>query len=763
MSRYQVFDLETENHEVHRRFANPFSDKNWAVARGWKLQGDAKCSWTYHPKPDKTRLHIPKDVTLLVGHNIKFDLLYEWTNPDLIAFLKRGGRIWDTQYVEYLLEGQHPDYHMNKLEDLAVKYGGTKKLDAVKALWEMGVLTSQIDKDMLIDYLVGTEDEQRNAGDIGNTERVFLAQLKRVKKMGMGNMILARMDGLLCTTEMEFNGIKVDVQEAKRRMKILNQELSDAEKALEEYIPEMPKGLTFNWASNIHVSCLIFGGTIKYKRQAPYKNEEGEWVRKMNNEVWPLFKNTPVPPDKVELRDDGLYYLTNAKFPTGLQQDTFVSGKKKGSGKTKNMKVPGERKVKYQDFTHYLPGYTAPDAKWQGALTDGAGEPIYSTAAEVIEELGARDIPFLKTMAKRQSISKDLGTYYLRYDERKKDYVGMLTCVMPESHIIHHNLNHTSTVTSRLSSANPNLQNIPRGDTSEVKKMFISRFAHGRMLEADYSQLEVVVQGLLTQDENLCRDLRDRIDFHCKRVAAKFNIPYEEALYRCKDDSYEDHATWKKHRTGCKEFSFQRAYGAGAPAIAASTGLPLEDVLRLIEVEEEMYPGVSEFNNMVEHEVKRNAVPFKDAFRGMRTFRRGYWQAPTGTLYSFRSYDPLDWQREKGITDSFMPTEIKNYPTQGTAGEIVQVVLGKLFRHFRENDNYGGRALLNNTVHDCIWVDFDYDGDDEFQTQVATDIKRIMESVPEYLNELYGMDVPVPFPVEVEVGDNLYDKHVLHI
>ena len=90
-------------------------------------------------------------------------------------------------------------------------------------------------------------------------------------------------------------------------------------------------------------------------------------------------------------------------------------------------------------------------------------------------------------------------------------------------------LNHTSTVTTRLSSSNPNLQNLPRKDKSKVKRIFRSRAKGGLMLEADYSQLEVVVQGVLSKDKQLCQDLRDRIDFHCKRVGIKHNVSYEEA------------------------------------------------------------------------------------------------------------------------------------------------------------------------------------------------------------------------------------------
>ena len=741
---YKVFDLETENHKVNKRFASPFSDKNWIVARGWKNQGDTKCSWTYHPKPDGSRLMIEDHITLLVGHNIKFDLLYEWENPSLKAFFKRGGRIWDTQYAEYLLSGMHPDTHMNSMDDLAEKYGGRKKINAVKAMWEAGYLTSQIDKDMLIDYLVGTEDEGRDSGDIGNTEKIFLGQIKQAHAEKMIPMIQARMDGLCATTEMEFNGLKIDVPEAARRMKIMEKELNEADKELEAYIPELPDGLEFNWGSNHHKSALIFGGGVKYEKSAPYLDEKtGDWARYKAFEQWPLVNGEAVSPNEME----------------GKIQDTFTSGKNKGAPKFKKVEVQGEIKTKIQTFVFDLPGHTVPNPEWVGAHVDGHGQPIYATNDDVITELGTRDIPFLKAMAKRQSLAKDLGTYYVRYDMKKKDYTGMLTCVIPGIHIVHHELNHTSTVTSRLSSSNPNLQNIPRADTSEVKKMFISRFVGGMMMEADYSQLEVVVQGFLSGDKNLCQDLRDRIDFHCKRVANKFGCTYEEALYRCKSEDFVDHKEWKNKRTGVKEFSFQRAYGAGAAAIAASTGMSIDDVKDLIEAEDIMYPGVTEYNAKVEIEVKKNAKAFKDPIRGFRTFRRGYYTAPTGTKYTFRSYDPQKWQKEKGINDSFLPTELKNYPIQGTGGEIVQIILGKLWRHFVANDNYNGNALLCNTVHDCVWFDYH----PVVQDQLAIDVKTIMESVPEVLNELYGLDVPVPFPVEVEVGANMYDKKVLHV
>lgn len=740
---YMIWDLETENHETYKRFANPFDTVNWVMARGWKIQGDKKCSWSYHPKPDANITHIPEEITLLVGHNIKFDLHYEWNNPELISFLLRGGRIWDTQYAEYLINAQHDDSKMTSLDDLAPRYGGTKKLNAVKALWEGGKLTSEIDKDLLIDYLVGTKEENRDGGDIGNTEKIFLGQYKKAKKLGMTTMIMARMDGLLCTTDMEYNGLKIDIVEAKRKLKLMSDRLEVVEAELLQYIPEMPEEIEFNWGSPIHASALIFGGAIKYKKRMPYLNEDGTEVRKTETEVWYTHNGNPL------CREHGT---------STVEPDRYSSGKKKGELKTIKIKVPGEVKLRFTDRTFQLPGYTAPNKKWATKRTDSDGYPVYSVDSSVIEELGKRDIPFLKLLAERQSITKDLGTYYVKADGNKLS--GMLCYVMRDTHILHHRLNHALTVTTRLSSSDPNCQNIPDKGTSEVKKMFISRFGDdGVMMEVDYKQLEVVGQALLSGDTNLIKDLINNIDMHCRRVSSKFHITYEAALDWCKNEAHPDFKNGKAARRGCKEFSFQRAFGAGAAAIAEKTGMDIDEVKSLIEQEEIMYPGITAFNAAVESAVKKSAVPFIDHNWGGKAYRRGWWQSPTSTRYTWRSYDAPKFLRDKGINDSFKPTEMKNYPVQGTCAEIVQIILGILFRHFLKKRNYGGKAFLCNQVHDAVWADVHKSVRDE----VARDVKAIMESVPQVLNDLYGMEVNVPFPVEIEVGANLYSKQVINI
>lgn len=767
MARYMVFDLETETHHSYKRKANCFDDRNWILATGWKVQGDAQCSGKYHKEYTRdVSLHIPDDVTLLVGFNIKFDLLWLWHTEEMKAYFKRGGKIWCCQYAEYLLEGQKESAHMCAMNDLAPKYGGTRKIDAVKEMWEAGYKTSEIPEDLLMDYLIGSEQENRNGGDIRNTELIFIGQVHRMRQLGMEKAMALRMDGLLCTTEMEYNGIKVDVEEAERRLVILEKEYSEASATLATFVPVFPEGacectstqpLQFNWNSIYHKSALVFGGAIKYRVRIPKIGEDGKQLCTKNKVRRPLVNG-----EVVDIPEEDV-------SPLGLpEQDRFLSGKRKGDLKWKLVEVDGEPKWQWDERIFDFDGYVdKPDASWgtlngeswESSVTDARGDCLYKTGNLALEYLETLDVPFCKVMGKRAALHKEIGTYYRRIDPSTGEETGMLTCVMPNN-IIHHKLNHTSTVTSRLSSSDPNMQNIARGDKSEVKRMFVSRFGDaGMMIESDYSQLEVVVQGVLSQDPRLCEDLRNRVDFHCKRVALKYGVTYDEALYLCKDEDAPDHKMWKKRRTNCKVFSFQRAYGAGAKKISACTGMTEDDIKELIEKEDAEYSGVARFNDMILKAAEDSAQPFRDPQRGFRVFRRGQWFSPTGTMYSWRTWDAPAFMKRRGVTDTFSPPELKNYPVQGTGGEIVQAILGKLFRHFVSTSNYGGKAYLVNTVHDCIWVDCHKD----VLKECMADVQRIMESVPEVFNSLFPeMNITVPFPVSVEIGNNMLDLHEPH-
>lgn len=739
---YLIFDSETQIHKKYKRTANPFIKENFVVSRGWKKQGDNNASCKFFTATDKDNwLVIDEDVTVLVGHNIKFDLLYEMTagNPYLKAFYKRGGSIWCTQYAEYLLNSMQRKYHMNSMDSIIESYGGRKKIDGMKALWEAGIQTADIDPDMVKDYLIGTEAENRNSGDIGNTELIFLGQLKSAQEMDMLTSIKLRMDGLAATTEMEFNGLKICTQTAREDLIRLNKELITVSKELYNYTSDIPEKVGFKWSSGVCKSAIIFGGSIRYREQDTYLDDKtGKLARFKAVEKWPLVNGVAVAPNEL-----------------GNQlQDKFLSGKNKGALRFKNVSVQGELKTKYQDRYYILDGYVNPNSVDVDKTknTDGAGNPLYSTDSATIIMLGENsDVPFLKALSNKTRLDKEIGTYYVTTDSTGNTK-GMLTCVNGENNILNHMLNHTSTVTSRLSSSNPNAQNIPKSP-SRVKAMFISRFPNGKIGEIDYSQLEVVGQGVLTNDKQLIEDLNNKIDFHCKRVSVTYDIPYADALEWCKNDKHPKFPEWSKKRQEAKVFSFQSAYGAGAKTISASTGLSIEAVEALIAAEAKLYPGVVKFHADVTEEIIATSEGFRDPLMGYRPFRRGTYRSITGTTYSFRSYDAPDFLRKKGILDTFSPPEVKNYPTQGFSGELVQIVLGKLWRHFVKMDNYNGKALLINTVHDSVI--FDVDGD--IAEEVLNVAKIIMEGIPTYLKQHFDIDCPVNFPCDVDAGDNWLD------
>jgi DNA polymerase-1 len=329
----------------------------------------------------------------------------------------------------------------------------------------------------------------------------------------------------------------------------------------------------------------------------------------------------------------------------------------------------------------------------------------------------------------------------------------MLTLVGQDQRI-HHKLNHCSTVTSRLSSSDPNLQNIPRGDKSLAKRMFVSRFgSEGRLIEIDYSQLEVIVQGVLTKDEQLCQDIRDGVDFHVKRLAAVDGRSYSVLhSLRLSGDSAVNAA-----RTKIKSFTFARAYGAGPTSIAADTGMPIQQVKDLIKAEDNLYPGVGLFDASVERAIKKSRALADGEFLFFDTAKHpvhtGEWFSPTGTRYVWSTHESMDFMKDQGVLTSFSPTERKNWPVQGFGGEIVQTMIGKLWRWFNQSGNFGNRAFLTNTVHDCVLIDCQK----EMVDFIVPTAKRILEAVPFYFKHDFGLDIDVPFPCSVEVGPNWYE------
>lgn len=781
---YASFDLETTIRLLLKRKASPFYNSNRIVAIGFKRKGDAKNTGSYFKvgkdidgnyvggAPDGWMEELFRDMKFVAGFNIKFDILHgicqgPRNRMAWIEFIDRGGMVWDGQLAEYLIQGMMQESHMLSMDEVAPRYGGNLKDDAVKSLWAANVDTCDISQNLLMDYLLGTDDPG-DVGDIGNTEKIFLGQVSALRARGGLNSALLNMGALCFTIEAEYNGMYVDKAWALEHAAKLEAELAQATEELTTFIPELPAALTFNWNSRFHKSALIFGGTVKYVDKELILGEDGQPTYVQKDEVQYILTDgttTPVSPAD--------------NFENLSKYVVIGSGKNKGEYKTKKVKVPDYEKGPKQrnaDFYFTFPGYTEPCKKWESA------DPgVYSTAAEVIEELADRDIPFLKALAKRADIHKDLSTYFITTDEKSGEQKGMLTLVGPDG-IVHHKLNMVNTVTGRLSSSDPNLQNVSKGEFdgeiekgSQIKRAFISRYKGGKIIQSDFTSLEIYVQAILTQCRQLIEDLKAGLDMHVLRAEQAWGAAegkdYLYILTAAKDDTHPEHSYWKKKRGNAKVFSFQRAYGAGIAKIAATTGMSEEEVEALVRAEAERYPELVAFIDSITEEIKSRRVPTGRFVKhpdvpGLDCqLGRSYYITPDGKMYSFSESPSPKFIAEKprsrgGTPQSFSPTEIKNYPVQGTGGEWAKAAMYLSLRAFyrkyvTEPAQWLGQALLVNQVHDAVYVD----AAESIATEAASLLHACMLEASTYMEWWFKWPLPLGVPCETKMGDNMMEEH----
>ncbi len=783
---YVVWDIETSTKSEYKRKANPFSAENYVVSQGWQrgnLNGQMAGGITpgvYYPDgPDQeSRVaackSLPQDwftqhlkgTKLLVGQNIKFDLLYALANPNShpehnlhawMDFINAGGMIWDIQIAEYMLAGMEQSSHMLSLDEIAPAYGGNVKLDEVKALWEAGVDTIDIPEDLLMRYLTGRDGEDGfEEGDIGNTERVFRGQWLRAKQSGQLRSILLGMGALVFTIECERNGMAVDKPLGLELAEKLAKRLAEATLQLETHLPaELP--FEFNWNSRFHKSALIFGGKVKYDAPAVILDDDGNLTYYQKKETHYL-----LPGDATMSCEE--YEEKSKQGLTLPLPQRYAGGKNKGEVKTKQVTVPDiERGPKTRIEPHYytFEGFTKPDPAWEGA-----DKGVYSTASEVMEILTTNtDVPFLKTLGEVVKLTKDLGTYFITTDE-DGNQKGMLTLVQLDG-IIHHMLNHTSTVTARLSSSNPNLQNIPKGQKSDAKTLFKSRWGEdGVIIQSDFSSLEVYVQAILTKALQLIADLKQGVDMHVMRLSVKEGMYYDEVYRLCKgkDVDPELQSEWDYKRTGAKVFSFQRAYGAGVKKIAQSTKMAEADVQALADAENLRYPEIEPYFENKAVEIRKSRVPTglivqHPDIPGLQIqLGKGYSLTPDGKRYCYREHPSPKWLIERGKERAgFMPTEIKNYEVQGTGGEFAKAAMWLSVRAFYHYRNFDGLALLVNQVHDAEYAD----AHRKVRSKAAALLHVCMEEASTFMEWWFKWELPLGVPSDTVWGDSMAEENAI--
>lgn len=774
MARIMFFDLETENRMHYGALASPRHPENYVVACGWAIDEqpyDGAVQYSYHTQREDW-LRIPDDVWLLVAHNAPFDM--DWAlvtqRPEIMKFLRRGGRIFCTAYAHYLLSNQQDTYPA--LDTVAPMYGGTHKVDGIKILWEQGYLTSEIDKTLLIEYLAGP------GGDIENTRKVFYGVYSKLVERGMWDMALCRMEGMLYSIFAMDAGLYVDREVAFKQLEQQNARLAEIGIEFGQYRQHIPAYVEFKDSSDYHMSAWLFGGPIKYKIRDAWLNDDGT-PKYEKVDYWKFEDGFRIPAEHgVGLDKEAQVSLVSEHGPVVKS----TAGKNKGLPRVFR-EDSDEPKLKWHDRVfdcaplidlNVLPKEIHQDfiREFAGKRTLQDGSSVYSSGKDCIEMLSKRSElsepvrALLGTLLEYAKIDKDVGTYYLREDKDEEGNVvkqsGMLQYLTPEN-IVHHVLNCTSTVTGRLSSNRPNMQNIPRGDTSDVKKMFTSRFgADGVIIEADYSALEVVTLAAFSKDVNLVKALLEGIDMHCMRLSQALNEPYADVLRKCKDETDPQHKEYKVMRTNIKPKAFAYQYGATAQGIAFATGCTVDEAQAFIDAEKALFPDVeSYYENVITKYVEEHTTLHREQTEtgGWRVYRKGVWQAPGGTCYEFREHNKVKWvDGQKHEIMEFRPTQIRNYPIQGESGFFVQGIAGLVVRWLLSKNFFDGRCHIINQVHDALYLDCHKD----VLTEVCSTVKHIMESLPEFFKN-YGYDLGVPFPAEVEYGPSMYEKEKFHV
>lgn len=308
-----------------------------------------------------------------------------------------------------------------------------------------------------------------------------------------------------------------------------------------------------------------------------------------------------------------------------------------------------------------------------------------------------------KTLSKYQDQNESIKILldYKLLLKLKNTYIDNILQMIDEDGILHAEFNQGVTSTGRLSSSNPNLQNIPvrTDEGKELRKCFISRFENGYILSADYSQIELRILAHLSQDKVMIHAFKNNQDVHKATASSVFNIPIEEVT--------------DKQRYMCKTLNFALLYQQGPHATAAQLDITVEEAEKFID---------SYFSKLTQ------VLIFIDKIKAL-TRRKGF----TETLFGRRRYYYNLKSNCNGKRNADLRAAV-NMPIQGTSADITKMAISNVEDFLKD---YKSKVLF--TVHDELVVDVHPD-----EINIVKDkIKDIMEmnqpfSVPIIVNVKYG-------------------------
>jgi len=321
----------------------------------------------------------------------------------------------------------------------------------------------------------------------------------------------------------------------------------------------------------------------------------------------------------------------------------------------------------------------------------------YSTAADVLEKL-AGDYPIVKDILEYRGLTK-----------LKSTYAEGLANYIQEDGRIHTNFNQTITATGRISSTEPNLQNIPmRMELGrKIRKVFVPKTGCF-LMDADYSQIELRVLAHMSEDEELIQAYQMDQDIHRITASKVFNTPFEEVT--------------DLQRRNAKAVNFGIVYGISSFGLSQDLSISRKEAAEYIEQYFATYPKVKGFLDKLVSDAKEN----------------GY----ITTMFGRRRPIP-ELSSSNFMQRSFGERVAMNSPIQGTAADIIKIAMIKVWKALKEA---GLKSKLILQVHDELLI--------ETVEEEVEQVKKILEE-----NMKQAANLKVNLEVDLHVGKNWYEAH----
>ena len=320
----------------------------------------------------------------------------------------------------------------------------------------------------------------------------------------------------------------------------------------------------------------------------------------------------------------------------------------------------------------------------------------YSTDVDVLEKLKGEH-PIIEELLEYRQLAKLNSTYI----EGLKPYIN------PKTKRIHSFFHQTITATGRISSTEPNLQNIPtRFELGKrIRKIFEPE--NGKLyVDADYSQIELRVLAHMSEDKHMIQAFKDNQDIHKQAASKVFKTPLEEVT--------------KEQRSNAKAVNFGIVYGISDFGLGEQLGISRKLAKRYIDEYLSEYIGIKEYMDNTIEEAKK----------------QGYVE----TLFHRRRYIP-ELQSKNYMVRQFGTRAAMNTPIQGTAADIMKIAMIKVYKALKDE---GLQAKIVLQVHDEMMI--------EAPENEVEKVKEILEQCMQSATTL-----KVPLIAEVSVADNWYD------